>query len=407
MGAMTHPTSAGAFQALGLRSELLRAVRAAGYEVPTPVQAAVIAAVLEGRDVLARAATGSGKTAAFGLPILQRLLDQPRLHGARGNQVAVLVLAPTRELVMQIAAVLTAFAQSLDTHIDVGAVYGGVKINPQMMALRGGADILVATPGRLLDLHRRNAVKLDQLRSLVLDEADRMLSLGFRGQIEEVLSWLPARRQNLLFAATFSHEVGQWTRALLRSPLEVDLTEVAEGSRARQSQPERQGQIEQHVYTVDHTRKDALLIHLLQQRDLRRVLTFVSAKKTADALVAKLNRADLRAAVFHADKSQRERTRVLGDFRAGKLRVLIATDLAARGIDIDDLPAVINFELPRSPNDYVHRIGRTGRAGKAGLALSLICEHEEQHFRVIEKRMKQRLEREHVAGFEPRPSRPR
>jgi superfamily II DNA/RNA helicase len=404
---MTHPTSAGAFQALGLRSELLRAVRAAGYEVPTPVQAAVIAAVLEGRDVLARAATGSGKTAAFGLPILQRLLDQPRLHGARGNQVAVLVLAPTRELVMQIAAVLTAFAQSLDTHIDVGAVYGGVKINPQMMALRGGADILVATPGRLLDLHRRNAVKLDQLRSLVLDEADRMLSLGFRGQIEEVLSWLPARRQNLLFAATFSHEVGQWTRALLRSPLEVDLTEVAEGSRARQSQPERQGQIEQHVYTVDHTRKDALLIHLLQQRDLRRVLTFVSAKKTADALVAKLNRADLRAAVFHADKSQRERTRVLGDFRAGKLRVLIATDLAARGIDIDDLPAVINFELPRSPNDYVHRIGRTGRAGKAGLALSLICEHEEQHFRVIEKRMKQRLEREHVAGFEPRPSRPR
>jgi ATP-dependent RNA helicase RhlE len=399
---MTHPTSEGAFHALGLRSELLRAVQAAGYVVPTPVQAAVIAGVLEGRDVLARAATGSGKTAAFGLPILQRLLDHPRLHGVQGNQVAVLVLAPTRELVMQIADVLTGFARSLDTHIALGAVYGGVKINPQMMALRGGADILVATPGRLLDLHRRNAVKFDQLRSLVLDEADRMLSLGFREEIEQVLSRLPARRQNLLFAATFPKEVDDWTRALLQSPLEVDLTQAAEGSHARPSQPEREGQIQQHVYSVDRTRKDALLIHLLQQRDLRRVLVFVSVKRTADALVAKLNRASIRAAVFHADKSQRERTQVLGDFRAGELRVLIATDLAARGIDIDDLPAVINFELPRSPNDYLHRIGRTGRAGKAGLALSLICAHEEQHFRVIERRMKRRLEREQVAGFEPR-----
>jgi superfamily II DNA/RNA helicase len=395
-------TDRNTFESLGLRSELLRAAQAAGYEAPTPVQAAVIAAVLADRDVLARSQTGSGKTAAFGLPILQRLLDRPRAPTARGNHVAVLVLAPTRELVMQIAEVLSGLAQSLPsaTRIKIKAVYGGVKINPQMLALRGGVDVLVATPGRLLDLQRRGALELGRLRVLILDEADRMLSLGFRAELDELWTRLPARRQNLLFCATFPDSFGPWARALLNDPLEVDVerpTAVGAGS-ASAAPPNA---IEQHVYTVDHARKAALLIHLLARPELQQVLVFVSEKRSAETLAGKLARAQISASVFHADKSQAQRTAALASFRAGTLRVLIATDLAARGIDIDDLPAVINFELPRSPNDYVHRIGRTGRAGKAGLAISLICAAEAPHFRVIEKRMKQKLLREQVAGFEP------
>jgi 4a-hydroxytetrahydrobiopterin dehydratase len=263
-----------------------------------------------------------------------------------------------------------------------------------MMALRGGVDILVATPGRLLDLQRSNAVELSSVRALVLDEADRMLSLGFREELEQVIASLPARRQNLLFSATLPEDITTLTQTLLHEPLKVDVTQPS----VSQSEPD----IEQHVYCVDLERKPALLIKLLEEPELQQALVFISMKKTADALVSKLNRAGVQAAVFHADKSQRERTRALQDFRDGSLRVLLATDLAARGIDIDDLPAVINFELPRSPNDYLHRIGRTGRAGKTGLAISLICSAEEQHFRVIEKRIKRRLQREQVAGFEPR-----
>jgi superfamily II DNA/RNA helicase len=390
------------FAALGLSAQVLQAVQSAGYHTPTPVQSAVIAGVLAGRDVLARASTGSGKTAAFGLPILQSLLDQPRQRSARGNRVAVLILAPTRELVMQIAAVLSAFARDMAASIKVSAVYGGVPINPQLMALRGGADILVATPGRLLDLQRQNAVEFAALRTLVLDEADRMLDLGFRDELEQLFALLPAERQNLLFSATFPADIAQLTQTLLHYPLEVDVVQVAQ----TESEPAREPDIEQHVYTVDLERKTALLIQLLARPELRQALIFISMKKTADALLGKLKRADIHAAVFHADKSQRERTRALSAFRHGELRVLIATDLAARGIDIDDLPAVINFELPRSPNDYAHRIGRTGRAGKTGLAISLICRAEEQHFRVIEKRIKRRLVREQIAGFEPRAARP-
>jgi ATP-dependent RNA helicase RhlE len=400
---MTAITSAVSFEALGLSPALLRAVQAAGYQTPTPVQIAVIEAVLGGVDVLARARTGSGKTAAFALPILQRLIEQPRVRSARGNPVAVLVLAPTRELVMQIGDVLSGFAQHLDARFKVVAVFGGVAINPQMMALRGGADILVATPGRALDLQRRNAIEFEQLRSLVLDEADRMSSLGFREEITELLSLLPAERQNLLFSATFPAELDDWTRELLREPLEVDVTQALhEPSDSGSAESHAEAEIAQHAYVVDQARKDVVLVHLLRQRELSQVLVFVNAKKTANALLTTLNRAELNAAVFHADKSQRERTRCLRDFRSGKLRVLIATDLAARGLDIDDLPVVINFELPRSPNDYLHRIGRTGRAGKEGLAISLICEAEEQHFRVIEKRIKRRFSREHISGFEPR-----
>jgi ATP-dependent RNA helicase RhlE len=379
------PTS---FENLGLSEHLLRAVEAVGFSIPTPVQAAAIPCVLAGRDVLARAETGSGKTAAFGLPILQQLCESPRERSVRGNHAAVLVLVPTRELAMQIEHVLITFTQPLPVYIKVLAVYGGVSINPQMMDLRGGVDILIATPGRLLDLHRSNAVRFDFMRTLVLDEADRMLSLGFADELTEIFSLLPGRRQNLLFSATFPATLSDLVEITLHDPIKLDV------------EPPVQALIEQHVYTVDEDRKAALLIHLIKERDMQQVLVFVSMKKTADHLLGKLKSHGISTAVFHSDKSQAERSRVLSDFRAGTLCVLIATDLAARGIDIDELPTVINFELPRSPNDYLHRIGRTGRAGNEGLAISLICPDEYHHFSVIEKRMKQRLTREQVPGFE-------
>jgi superfamily II DNA/RNA helicase len=388
---------ASSFGALGLCAELLRAVQVAGFERPTGVQQAVIAAALAGRDVLARADTGSGKTAAFGLPLLQRLhADRPE-RSPRGNPVAVLVLAPTRELVQQIAEVLSDFARHLPTRTRIVAAHGGSSINPQMLALRGGVDLVVATPGRLLDLDRRGALEWSRLRALVLDEGDRLLGAEFRDELTEVLARLPAQRQNLLFSATFPPPLSELARTLLRDPLEVGFASPAP---AQEAEP----RIEQHAYVVDPERKAALLIELIQRRELQQVLVFVNMKKTADRLTTKLNDANIRAAVFHADKSQHARTQRLREFRAGKLRVLIATDLASRGIDIEALPTVINFELPRSPNDYLHRIGRTGRAGRPGLAISLLCADDEHHFRVIEKRMKQRLPREHVAGFEPRRS---
>lgn len=392
------------FGLLGLRAELQRAVAQAGFERPTPVQQAVIAAVLAGRDVLARAETGSGKTAAFGLPLLQRLDEHTRARSERGNPVSMLVVAPTRELVLQTADVLSGFARPLRRRIKLVAAHGGGSVNPQMMALRGGADIVVATPGRLLDLHRRGAIEFATLQTLVLDEGDRLLGPEFMDELVQVVSRLPARRQNLLFSATFSPQVRDLARVLLRDPLEIGVADepVAEPG-ARSAPAPFEPNIEQHVYEVAAVRKTALLIHLLRQRELGRVLVFVSARKTGDKLVVRLNQAEIQAAVFHADKSQHERTRRLEAFRAGNLRVLIATDLAARGIDVEELSAVINFELPRSPNDYIHRIGRTGRAGRTGLAISLICaEQEERHFRVIEKRIRRRLPRESVAGFEPR-----
>lgn len=377
------------FAALGLGAELLSAVERSGYVTPTAVQRVVIPAVLAERDVAACAETGSGKTAAFGLPLLQLLAASPRRATGRGNFAAVLVLAPTRELVIQIGEALARFAEQSDQRSKVLAVYGGVKLNPQMMALRGGVDVLVATPGRLLELCRSNAVRLDEVRTLVLDEADRMLGLGFREELEAILALLPSRRQNLLFSATFPEAVNHLVNSLLRDPARVDLMREP-------GEP----LIETHVYTVNRERKNALLIHLIKELDLRQVLVFVSAKHTGNGLGMKLQKRGISAAVFHGDKSQGERSRTLADFSSGKLPVLIATDLAARGIDIEDLPAVVNFELPRSPDDYIHRIGRTGRAGKRGLALSLICPSEYAHFRVIEKRTKQRLPREQVPGFE-------
>jgi superfamily II DNA/RNA helicase len=377
------------FDSLGLSPQLLDAMRLAGHERGTPVQVATIPAVLAGQDVKARAETGTGKTLAFGLPLLQQLSEQPRAVLTRGNTVTMLVLVPTRELALQVAGVLAALARSLPDRIKVLAVFGGVKINPQMMALRGGADILVATPGRLLDLRRKNAVEFGSLRVLVLDEADRLLGLGFHDELQGVLALLPTKRQTLLFSATFPANMEGLVQELLHAPKHVELAPVATTAL-----------IDQHIYTVDPTRKRALLIHLIREQELHQVLVFVSAKRTADRLSEKLVRAGLSAGAFHGDRSQAERQRALRTFRDGTLRVLVATDLAARGIDIEALPVVINFELPRSPNDYTHRIGRTGRAGSPGLALTLICPEEFHHFGVIEKRINRRLEREQVAGFE-------
>lgn len=391
---MTDDSPPDHFSALGLRTEMLRAVRAAGFEQPTPVQRAVLGEVLAGRDVLARAPTGSGKTLAFGLPLLQQLAALPRTRAARGNRVAVLVLTPTRELVLQNADVLGQLAAELDTPIKLVAAHGGVSINPQMMALRGGAELVIATPGRLLDLARNGAIQFNELRALVLDEADQLLAPSFADEVADVLSRLPPRRQNLLFSATFPAPVKELARVFLRDPLEVDVDAALLPAAEAPA-------IAEHAYTVDLERKTALLVHLLRERDLGLVLVFVSMKKTGEKLLTKLAHAHIQAAVFHADKSQHERNQRLQAFRRGELQVLIATDLAGRGIDIDNLATVINFELPRSPNDYVHRIGRTGRAGRAGLAISLICAAEEPHFRVIEKRTKRRVPRETVPGFEP------
>lgn len=390
---MTHAATSTSvsvsFENLGLNAELVSALAALGHEQATAVQVAVIPAALAGRDVKAQAQTGTGKTLAYGLPLLQRASLDPRERSARGNPISVLILVPTRELAVQVAGVLSSLADALSPRPQVLAVYGGVSINPQMMALRGGADILVATPGRLLDLKRNNAVDLSGTRALVLDEADRMLGLGFYDEVHELLSLLPPQRQTLLFSATFPVELEALMSELLNEPEHVNLSPTVAPAL-----------IEQHVYTVDESRKGALLMHLISEHPLDRMLVFISEKKTADRLVKQLVKADIAAAAFHGGLSQYQRQTALDDFTAGQLQILVATDLAARGIDIEDLPVVVNFELPRSPNDYAHRIGRTGRAGTAGLALSLICPAEYDHFRVIEKRIKRRLERESVPGFE-------
>lgn len=390
---MTHAATSTSvsvsFENLGLNAELVGALAALGHEQATAVQVAVIPAALAGRDVKAQAQTGTGKTLAYGLPLLQRASLDPRKRSARRNPINVLILVPTRELAVQVAGVLNSLADALSPRPQVLAVYGGVSINPQMMALRGGADILVATPGRLLDLKRNNAVDLSGTRALVLDEADRMLGLGFYDEVHELLSLLPQQRQTLLFSATFPVELEALMSELLNEPEHVNLSPAVAPAL-----------IEQHVYTVDESRKGALLMHLIREHPLDRMLVFISEKKTADRLVKQLVKADIAAAAFHGGLSQYQRQTALDDFTAGQLQILVATDLAARGIDIEDLPVVVNFELPRSPNDYAHRIGRTGRAGTAGLALSLICPAEYDHFRVIEKRIKRRLERESVPGFE-------
>jgi ATP-dependent RNA helicase RhlE len=376
------------FSEFGLSPELLQAIHEASYAAPTPIQAAAIPAILHSRDVRACAQTGSGKTAAFALPMLQRLLGE-RSVGDR--QVSGLVLVPTRELATQVGESFRILSRYLPQPIKVLTVFGGVSINPQMMALRGGADIVVATPGRLLDLADQNAVRLSAVSTLVLDEADRLLDEGFADELTRVLALLPERRQNLLFSATFPPAVQSLAELLLRDPVRIEVAATAETT------PD----IQQRSIAVDPERRTQLLRHLIQQHRWERTLVFVATKYATEHIAMKLQRLGITAGALHGELSQGARTQALANFKAGRLQVLIATDVAARGIDILELPAVVNFDLPRSTDDYTHRIGRTGRAGASGVAVSFVSAATEPHFRLIEKRNRFRLERERLPGFEP------
>jgi len=376
------------FSSFGLSAPLLRAVAERGYTAPTPIQAAAIPAVLRGQDVQASAQTGSGKTAAFALPILEALSAGRR---ERGRFVRALILVPTRELAAQIGESFRVYARFLPEPLKTLVVYGGVSINPQMMALGGGADIIVATPGRLLDLIDHNAVSLSAVSTLVLDEADQLFSLGFSEELNRILGLLPARRQNLLFSATFPEAVQALATKLLREPVRVDLP----------TEPETKPDIAQRMIEVDAPRRTQLLRHLIETHGWERVLVFVATKYATEHVAEKLCRAGLVATGLHGELSQGARTQALADFKASKVRVLVATDVAARGLDIVQLPAVVNFDLPRSAVDYTHRIGRTGRAGESGVAISFVSAETYAHFCLIEKRHKLDLPREQIEGFEP------
>ncbi|ORM76348.1 ATP-dependent RNA helicase RhlE, partial [Mixta gaviniae] len=379
------------FDSLGLNADILRAVAEQGYRDPTPVQRQAIPVVLEGRDLMASAQTGTGKTAGFTLPILQLL--SAKAQPAKGRRpVRALILTPTRELAAQIGENVSDYSKYLNLRSLV--VFGGVSINPQMMKLRGGVDLLVATPGRLLDLAQQNAVDLSHVEMLVLDEADRMLDMGFIHDIRRVLARLPAKRQNLLFSATFSDEIKTLAEKLLDNPSQV---EVARRNTASE-------QVTQHVHFVDKKRKRELLSLMIGQGNWQQVLVFTRTKHGANHLAEQLNKDGITAAAIHGNKSQGARTRALSDFKSGQIRVLVATDIAARGLDIEELPHVVNYELPNVPEDYVHRIGRTGRAAATGEALSLVCVDEHKLLRDIERLLKREIPRMALPGFEPDPS---
>ncbi|MDN2709272.1 DEAD/DEAH box helicase [Janthinobacterium sp. SUN118] len=375
------------FSSLGLIPALVRAVDKAGYAAPTAIQAAAIPAILRGSDVLGAAQTGSGKTAAYALPLLQALMAP--VSGPR--QVRALILVPTRELAAQVGQTVHALAKPLPVKLKISVLFGGVSINPQMMDLRGGADIVVATPGRLLDLVRQNAVKLGGVSLFVLDEADRLLDMGFAEEINAILALLPRQRQNLFFSATFPDSVQALADSLLTAPVRIEVA----------SEPQDKPDIVQRAITVDVPRRTQLLRYLILQQQWERVLVFVATKYAAEHVADKLQRAGLHVGAFHGEFSQGTRSQLLADFKAGRLQVLVATDVAARGIDIAGLPAVVNYDLPRSAVDYTHRIGRTGRAGESGTAVSFITADTEAHFRLIENRNDLRIVREVVAGFEP------
>ena len=378
------------FKQLGLISPLLARLTELDYQQPTPIQAQAIPSILAGRDLIGGANTGSGKTATFALPLLQQISQKAINTGKQGegNFVSALVLVPTRELAKQVADSVRSYAVHFNGAIKTVAVFGGVSTNTHMLSLRGGCDILVATPGRLLDLISNNAIKLDRVKTLVLDEADRMLSLGFTEELTALMGLMPKQKQTLLFSATFPEQVQALTTELLNDPVEVQV-QSADAST-----------LVQRVFTINKGEKTSVLAHLIKQNQWRQVLIFVNAKNNCEHLAYKLSKRDVVAEVFHGDKGQGARSRVLEAFKSGEIEVLIATDIAARGLDIEKLPVVINFDLPRSPSDYMHRIGRSGRAGEVGLALSLIDYEDYHHFKIIEKKNKIRLEREQVAGFE-------
>ncbi|MEH2920283.1 ATP-dependent RNA helicase RhlE [Samsonia erythrinae] len=381
------------FDSLGLSADILRAIDEQGYRDPTPVQRQAIPIVLEGRDLMASAQTGTGKTAGFTLPLLQLLGSREAQNKGKGRRpVRALILTPTRELAAQIDENVKAYSKYLRLRSLV--VFGGVSINPQMMKLRGGVDILVATPGRLLDLEHQNAVDLSQIEILVLDEADRMLDMGFIHDIRRVLAKLPAKRQNLLFSATFSDEIKALANKLLTNPASVEVV--------RRNTPSEL--VTQHVHFVDKRRKRELLSQLIGENNWQQVLVFTRTKHGANHLAEQLEKDGITAAAIHGNKSQGARTRALANFKDGTIRVLVATDIAARGLDIDQLPHVVNYELPNVPEDYVHRIGRTGRAEATGEAISLVCVDEHKLLRDIERLLKREIPRIALPGYEPDPS---
>jgi len=367
------------FDQFGLRAELLDAVRASGYTTPTPIQEQAIPAVLEGSDLLAAAQTGTGKTAAFMLPLLERLAGH-RPEGKR-RPVRLLVIAPTRELAAQIHDSVKQYGTHLPLRSAV--IFGGVGMQPQIDRLRKGVDILIATPGRLLDHLQRDNVRLDRVESVVLDEADRMLDMGFIHDIRRLMKQLPARRQTLLFSATFSKEIRRLAAGMLTNPVEID---VAPRNSAADT-------VDQRVYRLDKAEKRPLLSRLIREGDWQQVLVFTRTKHGANNLTKQLDRDGLTAAAIHGNKSQSARTRALEGFKQGKVRVLVATDIAARGLDIDQLPHVVNYDLPHVAEDYVHRIGRTGRAGNSGEAISLVAPDEAKLLKGIERLLKRPLER--------------
>jgi ATP-dependent RNA helicase RhlE len=380
------------FENLGLSAELIRAVAEHGYTTPTPIQTQAIPAVLAGGDLLAGAQTGTGKTAGFVLPILQLLTKHPAPHSANGRKpIRTLILAPTRELAAQIEESVRIYGKYSKQTSTV--VFGGVNINPQIAQLKRGVDILVATPGRLLDHQQQRTVDLSHVEILVLDEADRMLDMGFIRDIKRILAVLPKRRQNLLFSATFSAEIKALADSLLNAPAMIEVAR-------RNSTVEI---INQKVHPVDRDRKRELLTHLISTNRWQQVLVFTRTKHGANRLSEQLNKDGITALAIHGNKSQGARTRALAEFKGGDLQVLCATDIAARGIDIDQLPHVVNYDLPNVPEDYVHRIGRTGRAGASGEAISLVCVDEHVFLRDIERLIKRDIPQEVIAGFTPDP----
>lgn len=367
------------FVELNLHSSILANIVDLGYKTPTPIQAQAIPVVIKGRDLLGIARTGSGKTASFVLPILNQLLTNA--GDERNRQPKALVLVPTRELAVQVTDVFKALSQNLAQPIKSMAVYGGVSINPQMKAIYG-VDILIATPGRLLDLQRSNAVDLSKVKTLVLDEADKMLNLGFQKEMEEIFELLPKKRQNLLFSATLNDQLSGLNNVLLWEPVVVEI----------ENKPNDVELINLSGYFVSDDRKGPLLRHLIREKDMKQVLVFTSSGSRADKVAWKLTKNNIPALSIHGKKSQSARTSALERFKSGKLQVLVATDLISRGIDINELPYVVNYELPRSPKDFVHRVGRTGRAESEGLAITFVTREETHHFKVILKKMKRYMD---------------
>ena len=374
------------FISLGLSPPILDAIKEQGYEEPTPIQNEVIPVILKSRDLIVTAQTGTGKTAAFTLPVLDKLMGGGRV---RANQVRALILTPTRELAAQVAESVATYGKNLPLRSVV--VFGGVKINPQMMKLCKGADILVATPGRLLDLYNKNAVKFKQLEVLVLDEADKMLNMGFADELQKIMALLPGQRQNLMFSATFSDEVRLLAKTIVNNPIEISL---APANAIVDT-------VEHWMCAADKKKKSALLTKLIKDNNWQQVLVFVKTKKGADRLMCCLEAKGINTAAIHGDKSQAARSRSLAEFKNNKIQVLVATDLAARGLDIDQLPQVVNYDIPHVAEDYIHRIGRTGRAGLKGQAVSLVCADEFKELSAIERLIQQLISRKDIAGFKP------